>query len=65
MQNQPTRSLPEHPDLRHLKDEAKALVKAGEAASLAEAQLRIAREYRIRELAQTESTHRIVASIAA
>ena len=48
MQNQSTpsvRSFPERPNLRHLKDEAKALVKAGQAASLAAAQFRIAREY--------------------
>ena len=35
--------LPERPNLRHLKDEAKALHKAGNAASLREAQLKIAR----------------------
>jgi len=39
------RSLPEHPNLRHLKDQAKALLKAGQAASLTEAQLKIARVY--------------------
>ena len=40
-----TRSLPDRPNLRHLKDEAKALVKAGEAASLAQAQFQIAKLY--------------------
>src|SRR5579863_8240722 len=37
--------LPDQPNLRHLKDQAKALKKSGEAASLAEAQLSIARLY--------------------
>jgi Ankyrin repeats (many copies) len=40
-----SRSLPEHPDLRHLKDQAKDLLKAGRAASLAKAQLQVARQY--------------------
>ena len=39
------RPLPERPNLRHLKDEAKHLLKAGGAASLAEAQLKTARLY--------------------
>jgi ankyrin repeat protein len=39
------RPLPERPNLRHLKDEARALVKAGEAASLSKAQFQIARVY--------------------
>jgi ankyrin repeat protein len=39
------RTLPEHPNLRHLKDQAKALLKADQAASLTEAQLNIARMY--------------------
>src|SRR5271163_2678300 len=38
-------SLPEHPNLRHLKDQAKGLVKAGKAGTLAAAQLQIARLY--------------------
>jgi ankyrin repeat protein len=41
----PSRSLPEKPDLRHLKDQAKDLVRSGEAPTLAKAQLRLAREY--------------------
>jgi hypothetical protein len=41
----PSRLLPEKPDLRNLKDQAKDLVRAGEAPSLAKAQLRLAREY--------------------
>ena len=41
----PSRSLPEKPDLRHLKNQAKDLVRAGEAPTLAQAQLRLAREY--------------------
>ena len=39
------RSLPERPNLRHLKDQAKDLLKVGQASSLAEAQLQIARQY--------------------
>ena len=41
----PHRQLPEHPDLRHLKDQAKDLLKAGHAASLAKAQFQVARQY--------------------
>lgn len=40
-----TRSLPDRPDLRHLKDQAKDLHKAGSAASLTKAQFQIARSY--------------------
>jgi hypothetical protein len=40
-----TRTLPDHPNLRHLKDQAKELLKTGSARSLADAQLKIAREY--------------------
>src|SRR5437899_9586737 len=39
------RSLPDRPNLRHLKDQAKDLLKAGAAASLADAQFQIARLY--------------------
>jgi ankyrin repeat protein len=39
------RSLPGSPNLRHLKDQAKDLLKAGKAKSLADAQLQIARLY--------------------
>jgi ankyrin repeat protein len=39
------RQLPEHPDLRHLKDQAKDLLRAGQAASLASAQFQVARQY--------------------
>jgi ankyrin repeat protein len=42
---EPARQLPENPDLRHLKDQAKDLLKAGEAKSLAKAQFQIARQY--------------------
>jgi hypothetical protein len=43
---QPTpRALPEQPNLRHLKDQAKDLLKAGAATSLADAQFKIARLY--------------------
>ena len=38
-------SLPDRPDLRHLKDQARELLNAGNAASLADAQFRIARLY--------------------
>jgi len=37
--------LPDRPNLRHLKDQAKDLLKAGRAASLADAQFQIARLY--------------------
>jgi hypothetical protein len=40
-----SRSLPERPNLRHLKDQAKDLVKSGNAKSLTEAQLAIARQH--------------------
>jgi hypothetical protein len=40
-----SRHLPEHPDLRHLKDQAKDLLRAGQAASLADAQFQLARQY--------------------
>ncbi len=40
-----TRTLPDRPNLRHLKDQAKDLWKAGSARSLSDAQLQIAREY--------------------
>jgi ankyrin repeat protein len=40
-----SRSLPERPNLRHLKDEAKALLRAGQAPSLSAAQFQIARLY--------------------
>ena len=39
------RILPDHPNLRHLKDQAKDLLKAGDARSIADAQLKIARDY--------------------
>ncbi|HEY2459494.1 MAG TPA: ankyrin repeat domain-containing protein [Candidatus Acidoferrum sp.] len=39
------RSLPNNPDLRHLKDQAKDLLKAGQAASVSAAQFQIARQY--------------------
>jgi ankyrin repeat protein len=39
------RSLPERPNLRHLKDQAKDLLKSGKANSLTEAQFEIARLY--------------------
>jgi hypothetical protein len=39
------RTLPERPNLRHLKDQAKDLLKAGGAASLTDAQFKIARLY--------------------
>jgi Ankyrin repeats (many copies)/Ankyrin repeat len=39
------RPLPDRPNLRHLKDQAKDLLKAGEAKSLTDAQFQIARLY--------------------
>jgi ankyrin repeat protein len=44
----PPRPLPERPNLRHLKDQAKDLLKAGEAESLTDAQFKIARLYGFR-----------------
>jgi ankyrin repeat protein len=43
--NGASRPLPDRPNLRHLKDQAKDLLKAGRAASLADAQFQIARLY--------------------
>jgi hypothetical protein len=48
-----TSSLPERPNLRHLKDEAKHLLKAGGAESLTDAQFKLAR-VRICELAEAQ-----------
>ena len=42
---EPARQLPANPDLRHLKDQAKDLLEAGQAESLARAQFQIARQY--------------------
>lgn len=39
------RPLPDHPNLRHLKDQAKDLYKTGAAASITDAQFKIARLY--------------------
>ena len=41
----PSRPLPDRPNLRHLRDQAKDLVKAGTARSIADAQFEIARMY--------------------
>ena len=43
--NKPENSLPERPDLQHLKNQAKDLLKEGTASSLADAQLSVARSY--------------------
>ncbi len=40
-----SRALPDRPNLRHLKDQAKDLLKAGAAASISDAQFKIARRY--------------------
>ena len=40
-----THSLPDNPDLRYLKDQAKSMVHSGEAVSHADALLRISRRY--------------------
>ena len=40
-----SRSLTEHPDLQHLKNQARDLLRAGSAESLTDAQFKIAREY--------------------
>ena len=39
------RPLPDRPNLRHLKDQARDLLKAGAAASITDAQFKIARLY--------------------
>jgi ankyrin repeat protein len=41
----PVKTLPEHPDLRHLKDEARDLVRSGAASKLSVAQFDLARDY--------------------
>ena len=43
--DKPTLELPERPNLRHLKDQAKDLLASGQADSLTEAQFQIARQY--------------------
>ncbi len=43
--NETPKSLPEHPNLRHLKDQAKDLFDSGQASSLTDAQFKIARRY--------------------
>jgi len=43
--DRPSRELPDRPNLRHLKDEAKSRVKSGEFAKLSDAQFAIAREF--------------------
>ena len=40
-----TRPLPDHPNLRHLKDQARDLLQTSQAASLADAQYKIAQRY--------------------
>jgi len=39
------RPLPDRPNLRHLKDQAKDLVEAGTATSITEAQVKIVRRW--------------------
>lgn len=41
----PVRALPDNPDLRHLRDQAKDLVKSGQARTLSDAQFQVARSY--------------------
>ena len=48
------RPLPDRPNLRHLKDQAKDLVKAGTAKSVTDAQFQIARSYGFAELAEAQ-----------
>lgn len=50
-----TRTLPDHPNLRHLKDQAKDLFRSGSAKSLAEAQLKTARVYGFSSWAKLKS----------
>jgi len=42
---EPVRTLPDNPDLRHLKDQARDLLQTGGARKLSEAQFLLAREY--------------------
>ena len=53
------RPLPDRPNLRHLKDQAKDLLKAGAAKSIADAQFKIARLYGFRELAEAQGSRRV------
>ena len=59
----PPRTLPERPNLRHLKDQAKELLHAGSARTLSGAQLQIARQYGFRSWPKlkhhVESLHEI------
>jgi ankyrin repeat protein len=59
----PPHQLPANPDLRHLKDQAKDLLKSGRAESLSAAQFQIARQYGFpswsKLKAQVDSLHEI------
>src|SRR5437899_658433 len=50
------RPLPDRPNLRHLKDQAKDLVKAGTAKSITDAQFKVARRYGYIERVKTMMT---------
>ena len=51
-----TRPLPDRPNLRHLKDQAKDLLKASQATSLTEAAVQDRRALWVCQLAQAESS---------
>ena len=51
--------LPDRPNLRHLKDQARDMVKEGICASLSAAQFAIARRYGFPQLAQAQGGRRI------
>ncbi len=53
------RPLPDRPNLRHLKNQAKDLLKSGGAHSLTDAQFQIAPSLRFCQLAKTQSSCRI------
>jgi len=57
------RPLPDRPNLRHLKDQAKDLLRTGAAASISDAQFKIARLYGFGELAQAQVSRRLFEEI--
>ena len=55
--NGPSQPLPDRPNLRHLKDQAKDLLKAGMVASLTDAQFQVARRYGFASWPKLMSNH--------
>ena len=54
------RPLPDRPNLRHLKDQAKDLLKTGAAASITDAQFRVARQIAHQNHLVKTSSHNIL-----